>query len=206
MQPGATQIFSVQSDASLRVMFEARKRVFVDLLKWNVPVLNERFEIDQFDTPDATYLVLTDSDGNHRASARLLRTDYAHILGTLFPKLCDGPVPKGPGTREITRFCIEPTLAARDRRFARNELVTALAEHALAAGITNYTAVANIIWFRQIAGFGWQCEPLGQCSEINGERLVALNIQIDADTPKALAQKGIYRRPSLSAAQGGVVQ
>lgn len=206
MQPGSTQIISVQSDAALRVMFEARKRVFVDLLKWNVPVLNERFEIDQFDTPDATYLVLTDDDGNHRASARLLRTDYAHILGSLFPKLCDGPVPAGPGTLEITRFCIEPRLAARERRLARDELVTALAEHALASGITDYTAVADIKWFRQIAAFGWQCEPLGRCIEIGGEQLVALHIRIDADTPHALLKTGIYRRPSNGARQEGAVQ
>ena len=38
-------------------MFEARKRVFVDLLKWDVPVLDDAYEIDQFDTPDASYLV-----------------------------------------------------------------------------------------------------------------------------------------------------
>lgn len=73
-------------------MFEARKRVFVDLLKWNVPVLDDAYEIDQFDTPVASYLVLTDGESRHRASARLLRTDGAHILGELFPCLCDGPI------------------------------------------------------------------------------------------------------------------
>lgn len=206
MQPGSTQIISVQSDAALRVMFEARKRVFVDLLKWNVPVLNDRFEIDQFDTPDATYLVLTDDDGNHRASARLLRTDYNHILGALYPILCDGPVPSNAVTREITRFCIEPTLARSERRLARNELVTALAEHALASGITNYTAVANMSWFRQITDFGWKCTALGLPRTIAGEKLVGLHIRIDADTPQALAQSGIYRRPSSGLADAGSVQ
>ncbi|HWU72384.1 MAG TPA: acyl-homoserine-lactone synthase, partial [Sphingomonas sp.] len=33
----------------LRRMFEARKEVFVDLLGWDVPVLDGRYEIDQFD-------------------------------------------------------------------------------------------------------------------------------------------------------------
>jgi acyl-homoserine lactone synthase len=47
-------------DLALRAMFEARKRVFVDLLKWDVPVLGGRFEVDQFDDEHAAYLVLSD--------------------------------------------------------------------------------------------------------------------------------------------------
>src|SRR5690554_3010471 len=73
-----------KSDPALRSMFEARKKVFVDLLKWDLPVLDGRFEVDQFDTPEAVYLVLTDESANHRASARLLRTDRSHILALLW--------------------------------------------------------------------------------------------------------------------------
>lgn len=51
-------------------LFEARKRVFVDLLKWDIPVLDGRYEVDQFDTSDAEYLILTDQRAAHRASAR----------------------------------------------------------------------------------------------------------------------------------------
>ena len=36
---------------TLRAMFEDRKSIFVDLLKWDVPVLDGHFELDQFDTP-----------------------------------------------------------------------------------------------------------------------------------------------------------
>lgn len=80
-----------RAEPVLEAMFEARKRVFVDLLKWNVPVLGSKYEVDQFDTPDATYLILACEGGGHRASARLLPADQPHILGQLFPYLCDGP-------------------------------------------------------------------------------------------------------------------
>jgi acyl homoserine lactone synthase/acyl-homoserine lactone synthase len=206
MQKNASISNPASSDLALRAMFEARKRVFVDHLKWNVPVLDERYEIDQFDTPDAAYLVLANELSEHRASARLLRTDHAHILGQLFPVLCDGPVPRGARTREITRFCIEPTLPRQQRRLARDELVTAIAEHALGAGITDYTAVASISWFRQISSFGWHCEALGAPRVIAGETLVALHIHIDPDTPRALAETGIYRRSSYRLAQAEAVQ
>ena len=89
-------------DAVLRAMFAARKRVFVDLLKWDVPVLAGQYEVDQFDDPHATYLVLTDADGAHLGSARLLDTERQHILDTLFPELSDEAVPSGPRIREIT--------------------------------------------------------------------------------------------------------
>ncbi len=59
---------------ALRAMFAARKRVFVDLLKWDIPVLEGRFEVDQFDDGHARYIVLTDDSHNHLASARLLPT------------------------------------------------------------------------------------------------------------------------------------
>jgi N-acyl-L-homoserine lactone synthetase len=194
------QIFSeaggcASAEPALRAMFEARKRVFVDLLKWDVPVLDERYEVDQFDTRDARYLVLADAEARHRASARLLRTDRPHILGDLFPVLCRDGVPRGQTTREITRFCVEPTLSRADRLKVRNQLVTALVEYALAERIAAYTAVANLQWFRQIEQFGWRCRPLGPVLRIGGEALVALHIEIDQSTPSALARTGIYDLP-----------
>lgn len=36
-------------EQELASMFAERKRIFVDLLKWKIPVTNDRYEIDQFD-------------------------------------------------------------------------------------------------------------------------------------------------------------
>lgn len=179
-------------DAALRAMFSARKRVFVDLLKWDVPVLAGAYELDQFDSPDATYLVLTDEEGGHRASTRLLRTDGPHILGDLFPMLCSAPIPGRADYQEITRFCIEPTLPRNVRRIARNQLVSALVDHALETGLSGYTAVAGPGWYRQIAAFGWDCRPLGDEQVVGNETLIALQIDIGPDTPARLSRSGIY--------------
>lgn len=186
---------SSRPNPAIRAMFEARKRVFIDLLKWDVPVLAGRYEVDQYDTIDATYLVLTDGACRHLASARLLRTDRPHILGELFPTLCEEEAPAGPTVREITRFCLEPTLTAAARRQVRNQLVTALVEHALEAGITDYTGVACPKWFAQVEHFGWDCRALGPIRDTGVERLVALHIHVDRDTPARLADSGIYCPP-----------
>ncbi|MEN7537287.1 acyl-homoserine-lactone synthase [Aurantiacibacter flavus] len=178
-------------DGLLAAMFEARKRIFVDLLGWNVPVVAERFEVDQFDDPHAVYLIISDKAGKHLGSARLLETERPHILDTLFPELCEGAVPIGPTTREVTRFALDPRQNARQRRRVRDTLVCALADYALANGIEAYTGVAEIAWLQQILAFGWDCEPLGLPRENGATLLGALRIAISPETPNLLARAGI---------------
>lgn len=180
------------SEHAMRGMFAARKHVFVDLLGWQVPVLDDRFEVDQFDDEHARYLIVTDEAQGHLASARLLPTTRPHILDTLFPALCAGPVPRGPDIFEITRFCLDRNLSAPRRRDARNRLVTALVLHALSHGIRAYTGVAEPAWLNQILKFGWDAAPLGQLVRDRGEQLGALRIQITAATPSLLEETAIW--------------
>jgi N-acyl-L-homoserine lactone synthetase len=180
------------AETAFRSMFAARKSVFIDLLKWDLPVLDGRYEIDQFDDQHARYLIITDTDREHLASVRLLPTTRAHILDSLFPVLCDGHIPRGPGVWEITRFCLGRQLRAAERREIRNQLVSALATHALAFGIDTYTGVAEMAWLQQILSFGWQCRPLGEPLPYQGSLLGALEISITPETPAELAAGGVW--------------
>jgi len=197
MLDSPTRAPAAPEHAALRAMFAARKQVFIDLLRWDLPVLEGEYEIDQFDNSDAEYLILLDRNGRHRASARLLPTDRPHILGDLYPYLCDGPVPSGPRVREITRFCLDRHQSAAERRSVRDQLVTALAEHALRHGITDYTGVAEFPWFSQIMTFGWQCAPLGRPVRENGRMLAGLHIHIDDRTIEGLKQGGVHEPMAL---------
>lgn len=179
-------------DRTLSAMFEDRKKVFVDLLKWDVPVLDNRFELDQFDDQHATYILIADEDGDHLGSARLLPTARPHILGSLFPDLCAGPPPSGPQVAEITRFCLSRRRNAASRRRTRNQLVTALVWHALQRGISTYTGVAELAWLQQILAFGWACRALGVPARLECGLIGALAIEIRSDTPALLAANGIW--------------
>lgn len=183
--------------ATLRAMFEARKRVFVDLLKWDVPVLDDRFEVDQFDDERAVYIVVADRAGAHLGSARLLETTRPHILDTLFPDLCAGEPPRGPEILEITRFCLDRNQSAPQRLATRNRLVCAFVDYALERGLAGFTGVAEMGWLQQILAFGWRCRPLGLPRTIGGRMLGALAIDITPDTPQLLAQGGISSDPNL---------
>lgn len=180
------------SHRALASMFRARKQVFVDLLRWDVPVIDGQYEIDEFDTEHATYIVLSDADGEHLASVRLLPTDRPHLLGTHFSHLCEAEAPSGPGTLEITRFCLSRNQSAADRRISRKRLVSALVDHALARGVTTYVGVAEMGWLQQILAFGWRCSPLGLPTPVGGKMIGALRIDIDAETPSLLQASGTY--------------
>jgi len=189
------------SDAALRAMFAARKSVFVDLLKWDIPVLDGRYEVDQFDDLNATYLILAEPDGAHLGSARLLPTMRPHILDSLYPDLCEDAPPRAPYIFEITRFCLDRRLHAAERRAVRDRLVTALVDHALDHGITSYSAIAEMGWFQQILAFGWRCRPLGLPQVVDGAMLAALRIDIAPDTPGLLAAAGIQAAPAIRDSQ-----
>lgn len=171
-------------------MYRARKTVFVDLLRWDVPVIAEKFEIDQFDDDRAIYIVASDSQGNHEGSIRLLSSDRPHILGSIFPALCDGEVPVGPQIFELSRLCLSRSLRARRRLEVRNALATAIVQFALHRGIGWYSCVADSNWLSQILSLGWSARPLGVPQVIAGLPTGALLIQIGADTPAKLDAAG----------------
>lgn len=180
------------SDPMFDAMYADRKRVFVDLRKWNVPVIEGRYELDQFDGARAIYCIATGDRGAHHGSIRLLPSDEPHILGHLFPELCDRDVPTGPDVWELTRGCLSPALCARERRHVRNALVTAVVEYALHRGIRAYTCIADSGWLAQILVLGWDCRPLGLPRRIHGANTGALRIDITAQTPALLREAGTY--------------
>jgi len=181
-------------------MHRARKRVFVDLLKWDLCVVDDEFEVDQFDNAGAIYLISAEPDGTHRGSIRLLPTVCPHILGTLFPDLCDGPVPTGPDICEITRGCFSPGIGAAERQRVRNQLATAAVEFALVNDIHTFTCIACGALYSQILALGWICEPLGLPRMIGGAMTGALRIDVSRETPRLLREAGTYVQSTLEMA------
>lgn len=151
------------------------------------------FDRDEYDDRFAEYLVVRDPLTNKRmGSLRLLRTDRPHILGSVFPDLCETPAPSGPAIREVTQLCLSPSLRLRERRLVSRQLATALVEYGLLMGITAYTTVMELIWFGQIMSMGWDCEPLGLGRPVGDSVLGAFQVHIDASTVSGLRAAGCY--------------
>lgn len=183
----------------LAEMWRDRKRVFIDTLGWDVPVVDDVFEMDQFDNEHAVYLIVTDkARSRHLASVRLLPSCRAHILGDVFPQLCDGPVPRGNDVWEITRLCMSPAISPlRQAMMLRRELALGLVEYALANGIRRFTQVHLAAHLPQLLAVGWDCEPIGLPVDIDGQLLSASRIEINQATLDRLRAGAGVSRPML---------
>lgn len=178
-------------------MHRDRKQVFVDQLKWDIPVVDGQFEKDQFDNDDAIYLVATDPQRTrHLASVRLLPSTGPHLLGDVFPYLCEGEVPRGDDVWEITRLCSSP---ARDFdvKLVRRRLATAMVEFALLYGIQRYTCITHVPYLSYLLAVGWECEPLGMPQTVGDSLIGALSINITPATLQLFRQKMKSRVPVL---------
>lgn len=184
-------------NALLANMFSARKRVFVDLLGWEVPVIEGRFEVDQFDGPATVYLMIAARNGDHLGSMRLLPSDRPNILRSIFPQLCEGPPPETPEIWEISRFCLSRGLRAAERRVTRDQLVTATVQFARENRIRGYCCVADMGWMSQILSFGWECRPLGLPQPLSSGMTGALEITIDETTQGKLETGGIWNETAM---------
>jgi len=183
---------AADSQSLLRSMFADRKRLFVDLFGWDVPVIDDRYEMDQFDTADTLYLIVADDDGTHEASIRLFPSSRPHMLGTLFPHLCPLGVPVGETTWESTRLCLPQRHGAERRRALRNMLFSAMVDVALERGIERYTGVIPDPFRKEVLAMGWQAEPLGPAVRIPGGPIGAFLIHVRSDTPERLRWTGVY--------------
>ncbi|WP_157217978.1 acyl-homoserine-lactone synthase [Flavisphingomonas formosensis] len=179
-------------DIALANMFRERKRVFIDLLGWDIPSLAGTFEVDQFDGVHTTYLVLARHDGAHLGSMRLLPSEQPNVLGSLFPFLCDEEPPADPQIWEISRFCLSRDLRAHDRRMVRNQLITTAVRFALDNDIAAFFCVADTGWLSQIPFFGWHCELLGNPQQLPCGTTGAMRIDITPETPSLMAAAGTW--------------
>lgn len=181
----------------IETMFEDRKRLFIDLLQWDVPVVSGRFEQDRFDGGNATYLIALDSDGGHGGSMRLLPSIKPHILNELFRQLCDGDLPLGTNIFEITRLCLPVRHGSDGRLAVRNRLISAMVDHALETGIETLTGVVGASFLTKVLAMGWHCAALGEPKRCQGALLGAFRIEIDDTTPERLERTGIYARSTI---------
>lgn len=176
----------------LRSMFADRKRLFVDLFGWDVPVVDGQYEIDQFDTAEAVYIIAANAVGDHDASLRLAPTIVPHMLGSVFPHLSPRGVPSGPTIWESSRLCLPQRHGAEGRRILRNHLISAMVDVALARGIEHYTGILPAPFRKDVLAMGWRAEPLGPAVAMPGGAVGAFIVHIDPDTPDRLRWTGTY--------------
>jgi len=166
---------------ALASMHQLRRSVFKERLGWDVNVVNG-LELDQFDRPDAHYLVHHAPDGRVNACTRLLPTTGPYLLADVFPELVDGEMPRAPDIWESTRFCADQATAPGNIAAI---LMAGMLEFGMYAGLRAYVSVSDIRMEPIMRRAGWNPARLGGTMETGTDTAAAEWLEV---SPEYLAR------------------
>ena len=167
-------------------MFRLRKRVFHDLLRWDVAVEGE-YEIDAYDQANPVYVLsYAPQSGRLRGALRLLPTLGPNMLDDTFPQLLGGrPQIRSAAVWESSRFCIEPEIsqdrASNQVTLAAAELMCGVGELGLASNLSHIVTVTDVFLERMFRRMGCPGERIGDPRKIGSVHAVAIAWEINRD-------------------------
>lgn len=173
----------------IAAMHRLRKRVFHDLLKWDVTV-REDWEVDHYDDANPIYILSYSPDGLLRGSLRLLPTLGPNMLDDTFPILLgDRAEIRSAEIWESSRFCIEPEIsqdrASNQVTIAAAELMCGVGEIGLASGLSHIVTVTDVFLERMFRRMGCPGERIAEPHKIGSVHAVAVAWEV---TPDLLAR------------------
>lgn len=173
----------------IAAMHRLRKRVFHDLLKWDVTVRDD-WEVDHYDDANPIYVMSYSPDGQLRGSLRLLPTLGPNMLDDTFPILLGGrPEIRSAEIWESSRFCIEPEVsqdrASNQVTIAAAELMCGVGEIGLASGLRHIVTVTDVFLERMFRRMGCPGERIAEPHKIGSVHAVAVAWEV---TPDLLAR------------------
>lgn len=125
----------------LFAMHRLRTRVFKEMLKWDVKVDSDGLEVDQFDLPEAVYLLALDESRRVIGNWRLLPTSGPTMIRDVWPQYLKSlPMPEAEDVWEASRFAIsvldgDPKKVAEQTQRTIGEMFCALTELCMHVGI-----------------------------------------------------------------------
>lgn len=170
--------------ADLDAMFKLRKRVFHDLLGWDVTVKGD-WEIDHYDDANPVYVLSYSPDGSLlRGALRLLPTLGPNMLDDTFPQLLGGrPEIRSAAIWESSRFCVEPEIsqnrASNQVTIAAAELMCGVGEIGIASGLTHIVTVTDVFLERMFRRMGCPGERIGDPLRIGSVQAVAIAWEVN---------------------------
>lgn len=156
-----------------------RDQIYIGEKKWRALKSTDGREYDQFDLPNAIYLLALADDGSVAGGTRLLQSTGPTLLSEVFPQLADvRPFQRAPDILEWTRFFVAPRFREERRLCRAGGLVSAaMIEFCLIAGVRLLNAVGETYWMPRISTLGWRPRPLGLPIENDGLSICAWTIE-----------------------------
>ena len=165
-------------------MFRDRGTQFVDTLGWDLHTDIRGRETDHYDHMNPLYLMLSDDDGRHIASTRLMPTTGPNMAADHFSHLTDDVAISSPLIWETTRFFV----ADKANRRAAPSLMWAGAQLALRSGVQHYVGITGAHMVRVFTACGWAPEVVGRSDSPEGE-IVACLWEVNEEITARLARR-----------------
>lgn len=183
--------------------YRIRHQIYVEGRGWHELRRADGREIDQFDTPDATYLLGISPDGNVVAGSRFVATLKPHLMSEIFPQVARGAPPRGEDIFEWTRIFVVPSLLAKgEASIAAGRVYCAIVEFCLSRRIRQLSIVCEPYWYDRLARLGWMPQRLGETVQSNDGPIIGLLVQM---TPAALEKtRHFYAIAGPVLKQGGL--
>jgi len=191
--------------------YSLRHTIFVDIQGWEAIHRPDQRDVDAFDTPDTTHLLLVDGD-ELVGGSRMTPLDKPNLLQTVFPGLVQGAFPASPSLgADWTRFYVRPDRRDGRRRTPESAaLFCAMMEYALWQGYCFITFVSTIYMLEHGVSVGWRITPLGAPEMVDGKPTVAAWIEVSETAldnvrcvtgqgGPVLAERGVLHRPPAQA-------
>lgn len=165
----------------LVAIMEARKKVFIDRLKWDLPNV-DGMEFDQYDTPEARWIAIHEF-GEVLAGIRLAPTTarcgvYSYMLRDAQKGMLDSiptdvlffEAPVDPNIYEASRLFITDEVPAERRMMIQGMLMTQMAASARAMGATHVIGIVPAVFSRWLRRLDLDAVAVGPRFEIDGTR------------------------------------
>jgi acyl homoserine lactone synthase len=172
-------------DGLFKKLAQYRYQVFVETLKWPLPVQGS-IELDEFDDEHTVYVVSRDEDGDLTGVARLLPTNRPYLLQNIFPQLLNGQLPpNSPDVWELSRFAAvdfgdRATIAPGQMvSSAAVPLLRAAIAYAQSHGAKRMISVSPLGVERLIRRAGIHAHRAGPPIIVDGHPLIACWIELD---------------------------
>jgi len=174
----------------LRAYFEARYPIFVEELGWR-STNAERLEIDQYDNENATYLIGL-IDGEVMTGTRLYPTSLPHLLSEHFAHMSPFGIVRSPKVAEWTRGFIVPKYREQGHGPIKGQFCGSVMDYCLQEDITMIGGVQDCNWLPLWRRYGWQVEPMGPVTQVDGRECIAAYFHVTEDARnKALRRGGV---------------
>lgn len=187
--------YSDAPEALLGDLYGLRKEVFSDRLDWRVTIEHGR-EIDEYDTPCATYLVGLYA-GCPLASLRLINTLNPYMVEGPFRNFFKCEPPKDKAMAESSRFFVDKT---RSRAMGLSQvpltemLLLAMHGHAARQNLKSIITVVSQAMSRIVLRAGWHYEVMDIGEASPGEKVLLLNMPVRPENDGRLRQTIESRR------------